>query len=404
LTQEADRLGTLDRLGDAAALYDAFLHEHSSAAQCEKARRELTELRERIGKRASADLEKADGLIAKNDLEGAEDVLTGVDVYGDDVARGKARTALEALRARAKQQPVEKPPVKPDETPPPDKGPDKPPEQVERPPQPSRPDKGDDGSLLGPSRDLSKVLAGKVEKLDGGKTRVSWDGSVAGWLDDWPLSPREPAWVLEVLESLPPASAPYPYDKARPWTLVKGALYVTGFERHVTKAVFSGGALKIELTAKLLSNRGLVVTLGDPKHPFVVAIAASPPESIPTKGRSKEQQDGIAKLLKKWKATFTKPSIVVAREQDAFDWEPTGLVAAFQPDSKGTHVIIEARRDADGDALFVTVDAQREKIALGKDAFSAGPVGIESFGKPIIIGTVAVEGTPDPAWLKTLPK
>jgi RNA polymerase sigma factor (sigma-70 family) len=388
LIREADRLNKLDRPGDAAALFEGFLVEHSDGPDAESARRELAGLRDTIAKRVQADLDRADALAARNDFEGAEDVLTGIDLYGDDAARARAHPALEALRARARAQPQEKQSPKPEDP------------SVSPPVEPGRDDVRKDV-------DLAKVLAGKVESIPGGRTRLAYDWSDAAQLADWPVLPREPAWLVESLETIPIVAAPYPYDRARPWTLVKGSLYDQGFERHATRAVFAGEPLKIEVLAKLFGGKNLVVTFGSARHPFVVAIALAPPEgSVASKpARTREQQDTVARLLKKWRAAFPRPSIVVARELDeAFDWEPTAPLEAFHADPKGTHLTIEARRSDDGDSLVVTVDSQQKKVALGKNALAAGPVGIESFGRPILVESVAIEGTIDPAWLKTLGK
>ncbi|HZV00065.1 MAG TPA: hypothetical protein VFF73_25335, partial [Planctomycetota bacterium] len=140
--------------------------------------------------------------------------------------------------------------------------------------------------------------------------------------------------------------------------------------------------------------------------PYVVAVSLLPPEgSVPSKaGRPKEQQDALAKLAKKWKATFAHPSIVVAREREAFDWEPTETPTAFHADSKGTHLVIETLRDTDGDALVVTADAHRARVPLGKNGLAAGPVGIETLGRAVVFESVTIEGTLDPAWIKSLAK
>ena len=393
LVRDADRLDKLERPGDAAALFEGFLGDHPAGPEADGARRELAGLRDRIARRVQADLERADALAARNDFEGAEDVLTAIDVYGDDAARTRAHGALEAVRARARAQPPEKSlPPRPEDPP------------VSPPPPPVEPK---DDPLLKKEVDLAKVLAGKVEQIPGGRTRLSYDWSGAGQLADWPVLPREPGWLLESLESLPVVPAPYPYDRAHPWTLVKGSLYDQGFERHATRAVFAGEPLKIEVLAKLFAGKSLVVTFGSARHPFVVAVALSAPEGSfpPRPARTREQQDTLGRLLKKWRAAFPRPSIVVARELDeAFDWEPTAPLDAFHADPKGTHLTIEARRSDDGDSLLVTVDTQQKKVALGKNALAAGPVGIESFGRPILVESVAIEGTVDPAWVKTLGK
>jgi RNA polymerase sigma factor (sigma-70 family) len=409
LVKRGDAARSLDHPGEVAALYETFLQDHGRSVRAEAVRRELAELRDRIGKRVQGDLERADFLTTKSDYEGAEDVLVGIDQYADDAGRARGRAALEALRARARaQQPTEKPLVqKPDDpaaSPPP--APASPPPAPGAPPpapQPPLAPKLDGAVVDAKPVDLATVLAAKVEALDGGRTRLVYDWSAAAQLDDWPVLAREPAWLVEALDALP-AQAPYPYDKAKPWTLVKGALYGQGFERHATRAVFAAGALRIDVVARLLASRNLVVTLGSPQHPFVVAVAVTPPESSSSAhaGRSREQQEALGRLQKKWRANFAHSALVVARELEAFDWEPTSPPEAFHPDQKGVHLVVEARRADDGDELVVTVDALRARIGLGKDALAAGPVGVEAFGRPLLLDSVTVEGTPDPAWLKSL--
>ena len=52
----------------------------------------------------------------------------------------------------------------------------------------------------------------------------------------------------------------------------------------------------------------------------------------------------------------------------------------------------------------MTVDTRRQSIALGKNALGAGPVGIETFGRPVVFESITIEGTADPGWVKTLVK
>jgi tRNA A-37 threonylcarbamoyl transferase component Bud32 len=397
LVIEVDKRNGLDRQGESVGLFEDFLREHPASSRVEQVKRELAELRDTIAKRAQVDLDKAAALSAKGDFVAAEDVLLQIDGYGDDPARSRAKTALDALRARAK---VDIPPPTDPQPPPP--APPAAPPAPSPPPDPGK----QDGSLLPPPKvELEKVLAGKVEKIDDKRTRLTYDWGAASQLDDWPALAREPSWLQEALETLP-LSAPYPYDKTKPWTLAKGGLFGEGFERHATRAIFAAEPMRIEVQAKLLVSRNLVVTLGDPKHPYVVAVSLLPPEaSVPSKaGRPKEQQDALAKLAKRWKATFAHPSIVVAREREAFDWEPTETPTAFHADSKGTHLVIETLRDADGDALVVTADAHRSRVPLGKNGLAVGPVGIETLGRAVLFESVTIEGTLDPAWIKSLAK
>ncbi|HZU95605.1 MAG TPA: protein kinase, partial [Planctomycetota bacterium] len=259
LVIEVDKRNGLDRPGESVGLFEDFLRDHPASSRVEQVKRELAGLRDAIAKRTQADLDKAAALSAKNDFVAAEDVLLQIDGYGDEPSRARAKTALDALRIRAKA--VVDVPSPTDPQPPP-------PAPPAPPPPPPSPDPGkQDGSLLpAPKVELEKVLAGKVEKLDDKRTRLTYDWSAASQLDDWPALAREPAWLQEALETLP-LTAPYPFDKTKPWTLAKGGLFGLGFERRATRAVFAAEPLRIEVQAKLLVSRNLVVTLGDPKHP-----------------------------------------------------------------------------------------------------------------------------------------
>src|SRR5205807_2369430 len=105
------------------------------------------------------------------------------------------------------------------------------------------------------------------------------------------------------------------------------------------------------------------------------------------------QVDALAKLQKHWRSL--PRGLVAMREQAPFDWEPTAPAVAFSPLAKGTRLTIEAKREDDGDVLVVVADAQRLRVSLGKDALAMGPVGIEAFGRAVLLESVTVEGTLD---------
>jgi hypothetical protein len=222
---------------------------------------------------------------------------------------------------------------------------------------------------------------------------VTWDFAAPEQLEDWVPAAR-PGWLTEALEGLALTPAPSPYDKLKPWSHAKGSLFVHGFERRVTRALFAPEPLRIEVQARLLAGRNLVVTLGDPARPFVVAVGLVPPDATfaAKPGRTKEQTDELARLAKKWKATFPKASGVVARELAPLDWEPTAPVDVFSPPPKPLGLTIDARRDETGDSLKVTYGSWTRTVSLGTNALTVGPVGIESFGRPLVLEGVKIEG------------
>jgi serine/threonine-protein kinase len=396
----SDRLRGLDRPGAALEVLDAFTREHQGTAEAERTEREARDLRARIARRFQDDLDRAMILANRGEYEGAESALSEVESYGDVPARAKAKETIDSIHARAKKDekpPEVAPPEKPPEVPPPPPvSPEKPPENPDSRPLIPPP--------LGPvdAAAIAKLLQGKVEGLPGGRVRLGYDFQATAQADDWVAAAREPGWLFDALDGLPVVPPPAPFDKSqKPWTVARGTLLGQGFERRRTKPVFAVEGLRIEVTARLLYSRNLIVTLGAADHPFVIALGAGFPEGgLATKQpRSKEQLDVLAKLQKKWHA-FSRSTLVVAREAGAFDWEPTAPSDAFQALSKGTHLVIEARRGADGDALIVSFDKERVHVALGHGDLAPGPVGIEVLGRPVAFESIVIEGAIDPEWAR----
>lgn len=100
--REVDRLRGLDRLGDALVLLDRFVDERRGTQDpgVDRARAEAATLRAKLAERIADTLERANRLAAGGDREGAEELLAGVETWGDDVARHKARVLRETLNPR----------------------------------------------------------------------------------------------------------------------------------------------------------------------------------------------------------------------------------------------------------------------------------------------------------------
>jgi hypothetical protein len=248
---------------------------------------------------------------------------------------------------------------------------------------------------------VAPQFRGKLEALPGGRVRLDYDFQSAAQAEDFPVAPLDPEWLRAAFDSLPCAPTPSPYDQQAPWSAAHGVLLGTGWRRHRTRAVFAPSGLRIDVTAKLLAGRDLALSFGDTTKPFVVglAVALADAPHPSTQGRSPEEQAQLARIQKGWREV-ARPSLLVARERGPFEWALAAPAVPFQPSPKGTHLVVELVRDGDQDAVVVGCDAHRSKVALGRGAVAAGPIGLEVLGRPVAFEAVSITGTLDPAWVR----